>query len=72
MPRTKVFRDLIVWQKAMELARLVYLETEHFPQSETFGLRMQLRFADATAPVLGGGREPYRRRAWKVFRCRVA
>jgi len=27
----------------MELARLVYLQTEEFPQSETFGLRMQLR-----------------------------
>lgn len=27
----------------MELARAVYLETEEFPKSETFGLRMQLR-----------------------------
>jgi four helix bundle protein len=27
----------------MELARLVYLQTEEFPKSETFGLRMQLR-----------------------------
>ncbi len=27
----------------MELARLVYLQTEDFPKSETFGLRMQLR-----------------------------
>jgi four helix bundle protein len=41
--RTRFFRDLHVWQKAMELARLVYLETEEFPKSETFGLRMQLR-----------------------------
>lgn len=43
MPRTRAFRDLHVWQKAMELARLVYLQTEEFPKSETFGLRMQLR-----------------------------
>jgi four helix bundle protein len=41
--RTRFFRDLHVWQKAMELARLVYLQTEEFPKSETFGLRMQLR-----------------------------
>jgi four helix bundle protein len=34
---------LIVWQKAMELARDVYLRTEDFPQAETFGLRMQMR-----------------------------
>jgi four helix bundle protein len=43
MPRTLFFRDLLVWQKAMELARQVYLHTEEFPQSETFGLRMQMR-----------------------------
>jgi four helix bundle protein len=27
----------------MELARLVYVHTEEFPKSETFGLRMQMR-----------------------------
>ena len=43
MPRTRHFRDLVVWQKAMELARQVYLNTEEFPKSETFGLRMQMR-----------------------------
>jgi four helix bundle protein len=43
MARTRYFRDLIVWQKAMELARQVYLRTEEFPKSETFGLRMQMR-----------------------------
>jgi four helix bundle protein len=41
--RTRHFRDLLVWQKAMELARAVYLRTEEFPKSETFGLRMQMR-----------------------------
>jgi len=43
MGRTRYFRDLHVWQKAMELAREVYIRTEDFPKSETFGLRMQLR-----------------------------
>jgi len=43
MPRTRHYRDLIAWQKAMELARTVYATTEDFPKSETFGLRMQLR-----------------------------
>ena len=43
MSRTRHYRDLIAWQKAMELARQVYASTEQFPQSETFGLRMQLR-----------------------------
>ena len=43
MVRTRHYRDLIAWQKAMELAHLVYAQTEQFPKSETFGLRMQLR-----------------------------
>jgi four helix bundle protein len=34
---------LIAWQKAMELARMIYAHTEEFPKSETFGSRMQLR-----------------------------
>jgi len=43
MGRTRHYRDLIAWQKAMELARTIYARTEEFPKSETFGLRMQLR-----------------------------
>jgi len=43
MSRTRHYRDLIAWQVAMELARAVYAETEEFPKSETFGLRMQMR-----------------------------
>jgi four helix bundle protein len=43
MSRTRHYRDLIAWQKAMDLARAVYAQTEEFPKSETFGLRMQMR-----------------------------
>jgi four helix bundle protein len=43
LARTRHFRDLIAWQEAMKLAREVYLLTEEFPKSETFGLRMQMR-----------------------------
>ena len=43
MSRTRHYRDLIAWQKAMDLARVIYAQTEEFPKSETFGLRMQLR-----------------------------
>jgi len=42
MSRTRHYRDLIAWQKAMDLARIIYAQTEEFPKSETFGLRMQL------------------------------
>jgi four helix bundle protein len=43
MSRTRHYRDLIAWQKAMDLARSAYEQTEDFPSSETFGLRMQIR-----------------------------
>jgi len=43
MARTRHYRDLIAWQKTMDLARQIYANTEEFPNSETFGLRMQLR-----------------------------
>jgi four helix bundle protein len=39
----KAFRDLIVWQKAMDLTVEVYRLTERFPKSEVYGLTSQLR-----------------------------
>jgi four helix bundle protein len=45
LARTQHYRDLLAWQSAMQLARDVYEGTEKFPQSEVFGLRMQLRRA---------------------------
>lgn len=43
MARTRHHRDLIAWQKAMDLARSADAQTEEFRNSETFGLRMQMR-----------------------------
>jgi four helix bundle protein len=50
MPRTRHYRDLVVWQKGMQLAREVYAHSEIFPKSEIFGLRMQLRRAAISVP----------------------
>jgi 23S rRNA-intervening sequence protein len=33
MARIQSFRDLVAWQKAMDLADMVYELTEHFPGS---------------------------------------
>ncbi len=41
----KGFRKLIVWQRAHQLALLVYKLTEKFPKSEIYGLTSQLRRA---------------------------
>jgi four helix bundle protein len=46
----KSFRDLIAWQKAMELVVHVYQATESFPQREMFGLVNQMRRAAVSVP----------------------
>jgi four helix bundle protein len=42
------YRDLIVWQRAMELADFVYTLTETFPSRERFGLASQMRKASVS------------------------
>lgn len=42
---TRTFRDLVVWQKARDLAIAVYKLTEKFPRSELYGLTNQMRRA---------------------------
>jgi four helix bundle protein len=39
------FKDLIVWQRAVELSLAVYKLTSGFPREEQFGLTSQLRRA---------------------------
>ena len=39
------FRDLIVWQRAIELSLAIYTLTRAFPRHELFGLTSQLRRA---------------------------
>jgi four helix bundle protein len=43
MARPKSYRDLVVWQKAMALARHAYRLTECLPQREVYGLTDQIR-----------------------------
>jgi len=47
----KGFRKLIVWQKAHQLALLVYKLTDKFPKSEIYGLTSQLRRAVVSVPA---------------------
>lgn len=37
------YRDLLVWQKAMDYTVACYQLTDHFPRTETYGLGSQLR-----------------------------
>ena len=43
MAKINSFKELIVWQKAVELSILVYKATESFPKSELYGLTSQIR-----------------------------
>jgi four helix bundle protein len=48
--RAAGYRDLVVWQKGIALAREVYRITESFPKNEQFGLISQMRRAAVSIP----------------------
>jgi four helix bundle protein len=45
MKYIKNYRDLIVWQKSMDLNLMIYNCTKSFPKEELFGLTSQMRRA---------------------------
>ena len=44
------YRDLTVWQKAIELVVVVYKFTQKFPAEEQYGLKSQMRRAAVSIP----------------------
>ena len=44
------YRDLIAWQKAMDLVEDVYRATRKLPNEELYGLTSQLRRAVVSVP----------------------
>lgn len=44
------YKELIVWQKSMELATLIFEITKSFPKSEQYGLTNQMRRAAFSIP----------------------
>ncbi|MGV0107102.1 four helix bundle protein [Nostoc sp. DSM 114167] len=45
------FKDLIIWQKGMEIAEKCYLLTKNFPRDELFGMIQQIRRASVSIPA---------------------
>jgi four helix bundle protein len=45
------YRDLIVWQKGMRLAKMCYGVTSRFPKTELIGMTSQIRRAAASIPA---------------------
>ena len=48
--KVESYRDLEVWQKAMDLAAAAYGLTESFPSHQQFGLRTQIQRAAVSVP----------------------
>ncbi|HCM42452.1 MAG TPA: four helix bundle protein [Candidatus Omnitrophica bacterium] len=44
------FRDLIIWQRSMAIAKEVYAATKQFPREELYGLTSQLRRCSVSVP----------------------
>src|SRR5713101_10138093 len=44
------YRDLLVWQKALDLTILIYRLSEGFPRTEIYGLTSQVRRASVSVP----------------------
>jgi four helix bundle protein len=44
------YRELIVWQRAIDLVEKVYRATESFPKTETYQLTSQVRRAAVSVP----------------------
>ena len=62
------YKDLIAWQKGMELAAAIYDATDRFPSHEQFGLVSQLRRAAVSVPSnIAEGKAHYSNREFVRF-----
>ena len=44
------FRDLLIWQKSMDLVTEIYQLTKSFPKEEIYGLSSQIRRSSVSIP----------------------
>jgi four helix bundle protein len=64
----KSHKDLIVWQKSIELSLAIYTLTDTFPKKETYGLSAQMRRAAVSIPSkIAEGRARHSRKDFAHF-----
>jgi four helix bundle protein len=51
MAKIQSYKELIIWQEAMNLAEMVYTETRKYPKEEMYGLTSQTRRAAVSIPA---------------------
>jgi len=62
------YKDLIVWQKAMDLVSALYDATDDFPKRETYSLTDQMRRAAVSIPSnIAEGQAHFSRREFRHF-----
>jgi len=62
------YRDLVVWQRSMELVTVVYELTEQYPKSEVYGLISQTRRSAVSIPSnIAEGRRRGSRKDFRQF-----
>jgi len=62
------YKDLIVWQKAMDLVSVLYDATDDFTQRETYSLTDQMRRAAVSIPSnIAEGQAHFSRREFRHF-----
>ena len=63
----KTYKDLIVWQKSMELVVAIYTLSDEFPKTEIYGLTSQMRRAAVSIPSnIAEGRRRGSRKDYRV------
>lgn len=66
--KINTYKDLIVWQRAMDLVTAVYKLTEQFPKSEMYGLTSQMRRSVVSIPSnIAEGRRRGSRKDYRQF-----
>lgn len=62
------YKDLIVWQRSMELVVEIYKVTEEFPTAELYGIISQMRRAAVSIPSnIAEGRKRSTRKDFRQF-----
>ena len=54
--KVRNYRELLVWQRAMDLVEEVYKASKGFPREEIYGLRSQIREAAVSLKHCRGAR----------------
>lgn len=66
--RIKSYKDLIVWEKSMDLVTEIYLLTEKFPKSELYGIVSQMRRCAISIPSnIAEGKQRGTRKDYRHF-----